>query len=84
MTSRDFCFWLQGFFEINNAATSNSGLTPSQTELVQQRLALVFKHEIDPSMIDAEHQAMLNEIRYPGSQFGATDGIDFSLVRPRC
>lgn len=45
MTSRDFCYWLQGHFEIANPAS----LSESQTEMVKRHLALVFKHEIDPS-----------------------------------
>lgn len=51
MTSRDFAFWLQGFFEINEAAGSDhKGLTVEQTEMIQRHLNLVFKHEIEPSM----------------------------------
>lgn len=57
MTSRDFCFWLQGFFELSKATT----LDAKQTDLVRRHLALVFKHEIDPAMGDAQHQADLNQ-----------------------
>jgi hypothetical protein len=46
MTSRDFCFWLQGCFEITDAKALNEW----QLEVVKRHLALVFKHEIDPSM----------------------------------
>ena len=46
MTSRDFCFWLQGFFELSN----EKFLDEKQTNLVKQHLAMVFVHEIDPSM----------------------------------
>ena len=48
MTSRDFCYWLQGFFEIGHPQS----LTVQETEIVKRHLALVFKHEIDPSMPD--------------------------------
>lgn len=58
MTSRDFCYWLQGFFEINEPTE----VTPKQTEQIKKHLNLVFKHEIDPSMGGPEHQAELNEI----------------------
>lgn len=58
MTSRDFCFWLQGFFEISDAGS----LDDEQTEMIKRHLALVFKHEIDPSAGDAKHQAELNKI----------------------
>jgi len=48
MTSRDFCFWLQGHFEISDA----KALGEKETEMVKRHLALVFKHEIDPAMPD--------------------------------
>jgi hypothetical protein len=45
MTSRDFCYWLQGFFEL----TAESALMdPKRIEIIKNHLALVFKHEIDP------------------------------------
>ncbi len=58
MTSRDFCYWLQGFFEIADAKELNV----RQTEDVRRHLALVFRHEIDPSMGDVAHQASLSVI----------------------
>lgn len=65
MTSRDFCYWLQGFFEIGRAHEPGNrapALTERQTEMIRKHLALVFKHEIDPSMGPPEHQAALNEV----------------------
>lgn len=62
MTSRDFAFWLQGFFEI----TESSVLTEKQVNMVKAHLNLVFKHEIDPSMGNKEHQEELNKIHYNG------------------
>jgi hypothetical protein len=61
MTSRDFAFWLQGFFEVSNAET----ITKEQTQVIKNHLNLVFKHEIDPSMGDDKHQAELNLIHKP-------------------
>ena len=43
MKSRDFAFWLQGFFELGGGA---DGLSSTQVALVKQHLALVFKHDI--------------------------------------
>ena len=43
MYSRDFAFWLQGFFEISDAKE----LTEEQTTMIKKHLNLVFKHEID-------------------------------------
>ena len=44
MNSIDFCFWLQGYFEISEATE----LTSKQTQVVKDHLHLAFKHEIDP------------------------------------
>jgi hypothetical protein len=59
MTSRDFCYWLQGFFELT---AQSEGLTAEQDKSVRAHLAMVFKHEIDPAMGDAAHQKILSEI----------------------
>lgn len=60
MTSRDFCYWAQGFFEIANP---QEGLTPQQTELIKKHLNMVFFHEIDPSYSkDPKHLAALQKI----------------------
>ncbi len=40
MTERDFAYWLQGFFEINNPKTLNE----EQTQCIKQQLDLVFKN----------------------------------------
>lgn len=63
MTSENFCYWLQGFFELNGVRQSGTvQLTVEQTLCIRNHLDMVFKHEIDPSMGDAEHQAELNKI----------------------
>lgn len=59
MTSRDFVYWLQGFFEIYEELPS---LTPMQVACIRKHLALVFKHEIDPSYGGPQHQEELNKI----------------------
>jgi hypothetical protein len=47
MTSRDFCYWLQGYFELMG---NGAPVTDEQAEIIRNHLALVFHHEIDPSM----------------------------------
>lgn len=42
MNSRDFVYWLHGFFELSG---SGEGLTKEQTEMVKRHLDLVFKNE---------------------------------------
>lgn len=72
MTSRDFCYWLQGYLEIEGAKAE---LTGEKLESVKKHLALVFVHEIDPSHGNAEHQAKLNVIH------GAPGGVGGPLMR---
>lgn len=61
MTSRDFCFWLQGHLELSDGAALNA----TKVDLIKRHLALVFRHEIDPSMGKPAHQAALNAIHAP-------------------
>lgn len=58
MTSRDFAFWLQGYFEISK----QTQIMPNEVEMIKKHLNLVFKHEIDPSMGNKKHQQELNAI----------------------
>ena len=58
MTSRDFCYWLQGFFEVSGATE----VTPDQAKVIRNHLNMVFKHEIDPSFGDKKHQSELSGI----------------------
>jgi hypothetical protein len=57
MTSRDFCYWLQGFFEI----ATPSEITAAQVDTIKSHLAMVFFHEIDPSF-PKEQIEKLNKI----------------------
>lgn len=77
MNARDFCFWLQGFFELQ---TSPQPLSIKQAEMVRQHLALVFKHEIDPSMGDQAHQDELNKIHSP--DYGARPSPNGIVTQP--
>jgi len=60
MTSRDFCYWLQGYFEINGS----SSLTLGQSEMIKRHLSMVFVHEIDPSIDKGNptKQGLLNQL----------------------
>lgn len=51
MTSRDFCYWLQGYFEIAALADSSTAqITIAQADMIKRHLSMVFVHEIDPSI----------------------------------
>ena len=55
MKAQEFCYWLQGYFEL----TEPDAMTVEQTEMVKRHLALVFIHDIDPKQGTPEHQAEL-------------------------
>ena len=63
MRSRDFCYWLQGYFELTDSHT----LSNEQIKVIRDHLDLVFAHEIDPLMGDKSHQKKLNEIHNSSS-----------------
>ena len=43
METRDFCYWLQGFFELND----QEALTKEQVQKIRNRLDSCFYHEAD-------------------------------------
>ena len=67
MTAREFCYWLQGFFELEGmSAQGAQGVMPQlsaqQAQAIKNHLAMVFKHEIDPSAGSVAHQQELSSI----------------------
>ena len=62
MKSRDFCYWLQGFFELEdlNKNPKKTEIAKDQVECIRKHLNMVFCHEIDPSMGGKEHQGLEN------------------------
>ena len=44
MNSIDFCYWLQGYFELSDVKM----LDAKRVEILKNHLNLVFKHEMDP------------------------------------
>lgn len=69
MTSRDFVYWLQGYFEV----TKPESIPAEQVKIIQNRLNLVLRHEIDPT-IDGGIEDVKEELQQihdgiPGSGF---------------
>ena len=64
MTSRDFCYWLQGLFELSDCDKNkpNNSLSMEQVACLRNHLNMVFVHEIDPSHGNKEHQALLSKV----------------------
>jgi hypothetical protein len=71
MKSRDFCYWLQGYFEINgeNVVTPAMALSPDQVAVIKRHLAMVFVHEIDPSFPEGQQKALDAAHKIPGPDF---------------
>lgn len=53
MTTRDFCYWLQGMFEL----TGVTSLDPRQVQTIRNHLDLVFVHDIDTPDPTGKEQA---------------------------
>ena len=63
MKASEFCYWLQGFFEISGATPQEPGaINSKQSAIIQTHLSLVFAHELDKQHGDAEEQASLQAI----------------------
>lgn len=73
MTSQDFVYWLQGFFEISDATS----ISEKQTEIIKNHLKLVFFHEIDPSYTnDPQKQQQMQNI-HDGKKTNETPSSHF-------
>jgi hypothetical protein len=75
MTSRDFCYWLQGYFEIYEISQIKKIPTFNEDEdkVIRNHLNMVFKHEIDPSMGPKPHQDVLSALHQGLSSTTATN-----------
>lgn len=76
MKSVEFCYWLQGLFELGNPQTLNA----EQTDLVKRHLAMVFHHEIDPSYGKSQAQSALNLLHGGQVKIGG-EGPDGTIYR---
>lgn len=65
MNTIDFCFWLQGYFEISG----ETELSKEQVKVIRNHLDLVFKHEIDPLRENqtTTNASVLNNAHTPGN-----------------
>ena len=57
MKATEFCYWLQGMFEL----AEPKSLDEQQTDLIKRHLAMAFQHDIDKSY-PAEDQSKLNAL----------------------
>ena len=56
MKSRDFCYWLQGLFELGDYKT----LSEQQVTVIRNHLNMVFYHDIDPSFPKDQQSELQN------------------------
>lgn len=76
MQARDFCFWLQGLFEIADPVSLNA----DQVNLIKTHLSLVFKHDVSIKPKEMEHPV----IPYWSPQDTALGPIDYSKMTATC
>lgn len=80
MKSVEFCYWLQGLFELG----APESLTVAQTALLKKHLNMVFIHDIDPSY-PAGQQEALNASHAgssrPRPQIGGVNPLTDAVVR---
>jgi len=62
MKATEFCYWLQGYFELDDAAGPGTRLSEAQVEVIKNHLALVFTHDIDPQAGPPAVQQKLNSL----------------------
>ncbi len=48
MTPENFCYWLQGWFELNQTIDHRDGATKETMEMISTHLALVFEKKTGP------------------------------------
>jgi hypothetical protein len=54
MKSVEFCYWLQGLFEVGEPTQLNE----KQTDLIKRHLNMVFIHEIDKTYPEGQQEAL--------------------------
>ena len=71
MTSTNFAYFMQGYFELGNPKT----ISKEDLAKIKGHLKLVFRDDIDPSMGNQEHQQNLNNAH--NNSMGTTSFLDY-------
>ena len=79
MSSRDFCYWLRGYFETNPAG---AGLKAAQVEVLRRRLAEVFAGEADPATGTEDLARHFEALRNAAPECGLFVPADFPCPAP--
>ena len=51
MKASEFCYWLQGFFELRAASSPVKAIDGNQAAMIERHLAMVFVHDLDPQQV---------------------------------
>lgn len=75
MKAHEFCYWLQGLFELANPES----LSAEQTATVKRHLDMVFIHDIDPKYPQEQQKALNEAHAKPPPNIGGVgpDGVVF-------
>lgn len=71
MTPVNFCYFLQGYFEISEVDKEIT-LTPEQVKMIRAHLNLVFFHAIDPETL--KDKSDIEKLKYQKIHDGAKSG----------
>lgn len=66
MTADQFCYWLQGFFELKKTIDHRDGATPETMKMIEDHLQTVFK-KVTPAF---EQKHGLPEMTIPANEEG--------------
>lgn len=78
MNEKEFCFWLHGFFELQEAAGQKLELTKEQVSLIKRHLDLVFNQVIKIKEESAGIQEFLEAKKLAESQPKQKDPHEWS------
>lgn len=71
MRANDFCYWLQGFFEVAKPVE----VSPEQVEMIKRHLAMVFYADLD-NKFPKEQQVKLQSL-HDGHKVDAKENMQF-------
>ena len=84
MKSVEFCYWLQGLFEVGEPTELNA----KQTDLIKRHLNMVFLHEIDATYpegqqeaLNAAHTGDSEAAAYKSLKIGGKDPVTGAIMR---
>jgi hypothetical protein len=78
MKATEFCYWMQGFFELSATKTLNE----DQVESLRKHLDMVFIHDIDPSYPQKQQGAL--DLAHSGPNHLFPTSNDPNKPKPRC